>query len=121
MKELKLALTSGTQLVISEFSLPCHITMLCSSKEEMQTAWGFLTDAELSDAAILQDDEVVLKIRYGTVEGTQTVSNGDGTMTAHFYLACETCGGGSASLEDENADMREALRILGVTDETEVE
>lgn len=120
MNELKLVLTSGTQIVITEFSLPCHIVLPCGDKEEMQTVWAMLTNEELVDAAIMQDDNCVLKIQHATVAGTQTVSNNDGSLTAHFYLEGELYGG-NTTLEAENADMKEALEVLGVTEETEVE
>lgn len=121
MNELKLVLTSGTQIVITEFSLPCHIVLPCDNKEDMQTVWAMLTNEELVNAAIMQDDNCVLKIQNATVEGTQTVSNNDGSLTAHFYLEGELYGGNDATLEAENADLKEALEVLGVTEETEVE
>lgn len=119
MNKLRLVLTSGTEIAISEFTFPCHIVMTCDDKEDMQTVWEMLTDAELVNAAVKQGDDCLLKIQHATVSGTQTVINNDGSLTAHFYLDAEVYGNDDAA-NAENADMKDALGVLGVTD-TEVE
>lgn len=105
MNELKLALTSGTQIVIAEFSLPCHIVIACADKEDMQTIWGLLSDEELVDAAIYQGDNRILNISNASVVGTQTVSNTDGSLTAHFYLDGEV----ASAADSEYADAAKIL------------
>lgn len=86
MDNLKMILFDGTALALDAFGLPMHAVMTCASEDDMMARWKLLTPANLARVEIKQDGETVFAYTGGTLDGVQSVINGDGTLTVHFYM-----------------------------------
>lgn len=102
---LKLILNDATEIELQEAGLSQHYVVLCSSRTAFQRLWGLMTDENLAEIQIKEDDTVIQTIINSKLAGTQTVNNADGTLTSHFYLT-----GGEYTQQD--AEYTEAGRIL---------
>ena len=87
MDNLKMILMDGTELAIDAFGLPMHAVMTCAGKEAMMEVWQKLTPMNLSRVEVQQDGETVFAYAGGALEGVQSVVNGDGSLTVHFYMS----------------------------------
>lgn len=102
---LKLILNDGTEIELVEAGLSQHYVVLCSSRTAFQRLWGSMTDENLAEIRITENDETIQTIVNSKLAGTQTVNNPDGTLTGHFYLT-----GGEYTQQD--AEYTEAGKIL---------
>lgn len=119
MNEIMVFLADGSSFAIAEFSVPLHI-VVDGTQEELVALWNTLTPENLKTVTVAVDGVTVLSNTDVVLDGAQFVGN-SGTITAHFYMHGDMSSVDTAALEAENADMREALAALGVTEETEVE
>lgn len=103
--ELKLILKDGTEIELAEAGLSYHYVVTCTSNSAFQKLWNKMTDENLEKIQITQDGNTIQTIVGSTLNGTQTVTNTDGTITGHFYLS-----GGEYTQQD--AQYSEAWRIL---------
>lgn len=87
MDKLKMILFDGNELPLDAFGLPMHAVMTCANKDDMLLKWNMLTPYNLSRVEIKQGDETAFAFTGGKVEGVQSVVNGDGTLTVHFYMS----------------------------------
>lgn len=119
MDEIMVFLADGSSFAIAEFSVPLHI-VVDGTQDELVALWNTLTPEKLKTVAVAVDGVTVLTNTDVVLDGVQFVGS-CGSITAHFYMHGDISGVDTAALEAENADMREALAALGVTEETEVE
>lgn len=108
MNDLKMILFDGSEIALDAFGLPMHAVMTCKSKDDLMEKWNRLTPANLARAAVVLDGETVFAYTGGSVEGMQSIDNGDGTMTVHFYMR----GVRQEIVSEENAEYITAARIL---------
>lgn len=87
MNDLKMILTDGTALSIDAFGLPMHAVTTCANEDELLSIWKQLTPFNLGTVEIQQDGVTVFKFAGGQLDGVQTVTNGNGSMTVHFYMS----------------------------------
>lgn len=85
--DLKMILLDGTELTLDAFGLPCHAVMSCESKDAMMAVWQLLTSMNLSRIEVQQDGALIFAFAGCTLDGVQSVMNGDGSMTVHFYMS----------------------------------
>lgn len=108
MNNLKMILMDGTELSIEAFGLPMHCVMTCASKEELLEKWQLFTPMNLSTVQVQQDGETVFAYSGATLEGVQSVVNGDGTLTVHFYMS----GVRTETLSDTTQEYVTAAQIM---------
>lgn len=89
MNDLKMILADGSEIVLSEFSLPMHLVVLCETRADVMELWNRLIDENLVTVKVLMDGAEILSFVHAFVDGLQCVYNGDGSMTVHFYLKGE--------------------------------
>lgn len=118
MSDIKAVLANGDSFAVTDFSVPTHIVAV-GTKEEMVEIWNKLIPENLKTVAISVDGATVLSVADVTLDGAQFVGS-TGEVTAHFYLSGDLSENNTAELEAENADMRIALGLLGITEKTEV-
>lgn len=87
MNNLKMILFNGNEVALDAFGLPMHAVITCADKEDMLAKWSLFTSMNLSKVDVQQDGETVYAFTGGKLEGVQSVINGDGTLTAHFYMS----------------------------------
>lgn len=87
MDNLKMILLDGTALSLDAFGVPCHAVMTCESPEAQMEAWKKLTPMNLSKVEVQQDGEAIFAFAGCVLDGVQTVVNGDGSLTVHFYMS----------------------------------
>ena len=83
---LQLVLKDETAIDITEFGLSGHVVLLCDDEQEFQGIWNQLTPEAVEEYTITRNGEVVQSVVNATLEGTQTATNTDGTITGHFYF-----------------------------------
>lgn len=105
MVNLKMVLSDGSQIDIAEFGLPMHAIVICADDAEMQTVWAQLTPDKLSSMEIQENGETVFTFSSVTLDGLQCIMNGDGSVTAHFYMS----GTNTSAI---NTEYAEAGKIL---------
>ena len=108
MENLKMILFDGTELNLDGFGLPMHAVMTCQSNDEVLEKWKLLTPMNLSRVEIKLSDEAVFTFAGGTLEGVQSVVNGDGTITTHYYMK----GTRLETVSDTTAEYVTAAKIL---------
>lgn len=118
MSDIKAVLANGDSFAVTDFSIPTHIVAV-GTKEELVEIWNNLTPENLKTVSITVG-ATVLSVTDVTLDGVQFVGS-SGTITAHFYLSGDLSENNTAELEAENADMKVALGLLGVSEKTEVE
>lgn len=89
MKELKMILKDGSEISLSEFTLPLHIVVVRDTKEEVLALWDKLTPDNLEEVTIQEDGETLFTFLHAGVTGEQIVVNADNTLTGHYYLEGE--------------------------------
>jgi len=87
MSNLKMVLADGTQMDIAEFGLPMHAVLICADDAEMKEKWAQLTPDKLASMQIQENGDTIFTFSSVTLDGLQCVMNGDGTVTAHFYMS----------------------------------
>ena len=108
MNDLKMILFDGTELGLEAFTLPMHPVMICADADEMSATMKLLTEMNLSSVEIRQGDVPVYKFTGGRLDGQQSVMNGDGSLTVHFYLS----GVQQEVVSDRTAEYVAAAQIL---------
>lgn len=108
MNDLKMILYDGTELALEAFTLPMHPVMICADADDMTAKMKLLTDMNLSSVDIHQNGVPVYKFTGGRLDGQQSVVNGDGTLTVHFYLS----GVQQEVVSDTTAEYVTAAQIL---------
>ena len=86
MSVRKLVLKDKTELIIDQINFPADIVKLYSSKEEFYNVWNMLTADNVSEMEVWEDDVKTMVMEGYLLDGSQTVTNDDGTITGHFYL-----------------------------------
>lgn len=119
MDEIRVILADGSSFEIAEFSVPLHI-VVNGTQEELIALWNTLTPDNLKSVSVTVDGVTALTNADVVLDGSQFVG-GSGTITGHFYMHGNLVSGDTTALEAKNADMKVALGVLGVTEETEVE
>ena len=87
MNNLKMIFFDGTELSLDAFGIPMHAVMTCANEEEMLTVWKQLTPMQLSRVEVQQDGTTIFAYSGGKLDGQQSVVNGDGTLTVHFFMS----------------------------------
>ena len=59
---LKLILNDATEIELQEAGLSQHYVVLCSSRTAFQRLWGLMTDENLAEIQIKEDDTVIQTI-----------------------------------------------------------
>lgn len=101
---LIMTLGTGEEVALAEFGYN-HLVVVCESLaafravEDKVMAEGALATVEVTD-----NDQTIAAISGMKLTGAQTVDNGDGSVTGHFYTT-----GGTYEL---GGDYAEAGRIL---------
>ena len=83
---LQMVLKDNTAIDIVESGLSGHIVMQCADQEEFAEVWEQLASEAAEEYTITKNGDVVQSVTGATLNGTQTVTNQDGTLTCHFYL-----------------------------------
>lgn len=86
MNDLKMILFDGTELELEGFTLPMHAVLICEDKADFLAKWEALSEMNLSKVTIQQGGVAVYEFTGGQIDGAQYIMNGDGTLTAHFYM-----------------------------------
>ena len=110
MDNLKMILFDGSEIGLDAFGLPCHAVMQCADKAETLALWDRLNEGNLKQVFVRQGDEVVFAFKDCSVNGEQSIVNGDGSLTVHFYLDGERIK--EAALTDEDREYITAAKIL---------
>ena len=107
MDELKLLLADGTEISIDGYALPMNVMVCNCTKAQVVALWDQLTEENLSLVSIKDSCGTLLTFHDAVLDGTQTVANSDGTMTAHFFMH-----GAVDSTAAEDAEYIRAAKIL---------
>lgn len=83
---LQMVLKDYTAIDIVESGLSGHIVMQCADQEEFTEVWEQLASEAAEEYTITKNGDTVQAVTGATLNGTQTVTNQDGTLTCHFYL-----------------------------------
>ena len=110
MSNLKMILYDGTELSLDAFGLPCHAVMQAANPEAVVEIWSKLTPDSLKQVYVRQDDDLMFAYKDCSVNGQQSIVNGDGTLTVHFYLDGTRIK--EATLTDEDREYIAAAKIL---------
>lgn len=102
---LKLILKDGTGIELEEAGYTQHYVVACEDVRSFQEIWDNLTEENLSEIRLVEDGNIVHTIIGSSLEGTQTVTNSDGTITGHFYLS----GGEYRQPSDEYSEAGKIL------------
>ncbi len=86
MATIKMTLADESEIELSEFTLPMHAVVVCDTKDDVVALWDRLTDENLASVGIYYDDVQLYAFTSGSLNGQQTVTNTDDTLTAHFYM-----------------------------------
>lgn len=105
MNNLKLILHDGTEIRIDAFSLPIHVVIECKTQEELMSYWNMLTADKLITLQVMCGDDLAFAFEHGNLDCVQSMLNGDGTITGHFYFRGENAGLG-------NSEYVQAAKIL---------
>lgn len=87
MSGLSMILFDGTELSLDAFGIPMHAVMTCANEDDMLSKWKQLTPMQLSRVEVRQNGEPVFVYGSGRLDGQQSVINGDGTLTVHFFMS----------------------------------
>ena len=86
MADFKMVLADESEITLAEFGLPMHAVVLCGTKDDVVSLWDKLTSENLTSVSVYDGDTQIYQFVSGSLNGTQTVTNADGTLTAHFYM-----------------------------------
>ncbi len=84
--KLQLILKDRTVIDIAEAGYTKHFVVTCADADAFKEIWDKMTDENLSEVQIAEDGNTIHTIAGMTLNGTQTVSNSDGTLTGHLYM-----------------------------------
>ena len=98
--KLELKLKDETVIDLIEAAYPKHYVLACKNGKTFQKIWNKMTEENLSEIRIMEDDELKAVIVGSRLAGTQTVTGTDGTLIGHFYMD----GGIEATPEEETAE-----------------
>lgn len=99
MSKLKMVLKDGTEIDISQFTMPLHIVVTRDTKEEIHALWDKFTGDAMEKVTLQEDGETVFTFLNVSVDGEQVVVNADGTLTGHYYLLGERQPAGNTEYE----------------------
>lgn len=102
---LKMILKDETEIELAEAGLTQHYVVSCASDDEFKELWSKMTEENLAEIRISDGENVIQTITGSRLAGTQTVHDGDGEITGHFYLT-----GGEFTQQD--AEYTQAGKIL---------
>lgn len=88
--ELLMHLANGAEVKLNEFTLPMHGVAVYADMTALTNVYAQFTAANLSQISVSQDGETIQKLTNVSLESMQVVTNGDGTITAHFYFSGTT-------------------------------
>jgi len=103
--QLKLILKDNTEINLVDAGYTRHYVITCADNAAFQAIWDSMTSENLSEIQLFEDDQLLHIIIGSQLNGTQTVTNPDGTITGHFYLS----GGHYKEVEDEYAEVGKIL------------
>lgn len=83
---LQMILKDNTAIDIAESGLSGHIVMQCADRDAFNAIWDQLTPEAVEDLTVVNNGDVVQVMENVTLDGTQTVTNPDGSLTCHFYF-----------------------------------
>lgn len=108
MEDLKLVLSNGQEIALDGLALPLSITVSCGSMPGLNDIWEKLNaEGALSEVKVLRNGSACNVYKGVAIDGFQTVMNGDGTLTVHFYMH----DNGEAQ-ETEDSEYAQAAKIL---------
>lgn len=84
---LQMILHDGTAIDLLEAGLSKHYVVHCDTEDDFVALWKQFTPENLTEVKISEDDTVTQTIEGMTLDGVQTVTNEDGSITGHFYLS----------------------------------
>lgn len=84
--KLEMVLMDGTAVELIEASYPQHYVLSCGSRTAFTKIWGKMTDENISEIHIKEDDEEKAIIVGSRLVGTQTVNISASAIIGHFYL-----------------------------------
>ena len=85
--KLEMVLMDGTAVELIEASYPQHYVLSCGSRTAFTKIWGKMTDENISEIHIKEDDEEKAIIVGSRLVGTQTVNFPNNVMLGHFYFS----------------------------------
>ena len=101
---LKMTLGTGEEIDLAEFGHN-HLVVLCESLAAFRTVEDkVMAEDALAPVEVADNEQTIAAISGMRITGAQTVDNGDGSVTGHFYTT-----GGTYEL---GGDYAEAGRIL---------
>lgn len=83
---MKLILKDKTELTIDALNFPADIVKTYASKDAFVNTWNLLTENNLSEMEVYEDDVKTVKMEGYLLDSMQAVVNSDGSITGHFYL-----------------------------------
>lgn len=83
---IKIVLNDKTEINIDGINFPANIIKTCQSKDELTSIWGFLTDDNMAEMHVYEDEVESLIMKNYILDGIQATINPDGTISTHFYL-----------------------------------
>lgn len=102
---LKMTLGTGDEVGLAEFGHN-HLVVLCESLEAFREIEDkVIAEGALASVEVTDNDQTIAAITGMRITGAQTVDNGDGSVTGHFY----TTGG---TYELDGGEYAEAGKIL---------
>lgn len=107
--EYKIILAGGTELHIDGFALPLHIAIDCTDRADANAKWALL-DGEHDTITLTGDGDVIASYANVALVNSQFFKNGDGTVTAHFYLSGDHVA--DEPLTDADREYIEAAKIM---------
>lgn len=86
MRNLKIILKDKTEVYIDAINYPANIIKTYDTKEELLNTWDLLTNENLSDFSVYEDDKETIRMHGYTLDSIQIVYNYDCSITVHFYF-----------------------------------
>ena len=83
---LTLILNDNTEIDIVDANVSNHIVALFDDSTDYTSAWDLMTDENLEEIKIMEDDVLIHKIVHSHLSSTQAIINSDDTITGHFYF-----------------------------------
>lgn len=84
--KLEMVLKDETVVELIEASYPQHYVLSCGSRTAFTKVWGKMTDENVSEIHIKEDDEEKAVIAGSQLVGTQTVNFPNNVMIGHLYF-----------------------------------
>lgn len=84
--KLEMVLKDETVVELIEASYPKHYVMSCKNAAAFKKVWNKMTDENISEIHIKEDDKEKAIIVGSRFSGTQTVNISNDLLIGHFYL-----------------------------------